>query len=400
YALWIQGIPFDSNLLNLQAKGTEAVAYEKKLSSSDLSPRSAVLLVKQQEEAKKIVEALNKLPTVKKVSWLGEVLPKTWTPEREALAQKLKSYSIPKTSKLDPSLLQKNLKQLENLLNQSLESLLSAPNSQELLSLLEKNLSELEFIQKNLNQVSDENLAKFNQAFITVYRDHLLKAAHSPLAKKSDIAPQLLRQVESPDGTLALQAYPSVNIWEREALESFTKQLQSISPNFTGPPMMFYEILNLVRSSYFLAGLLSAAAIFILFLINFRSLKYSLLAMAPLVFGVFSLFGLMNLMGLSFNTANLIALPMILGIGADNGVHLLQRFRQEGERTVDFLLGSTGKALLLTYLDTLTSFLGMALARHQGLASLGQIVLIGITCSTIMGLIFLPPVLLRLSKKN
>ena len=231
-------------------------------------------------------------------------------------------------------------------------------------------------------------------------RHYFLQATKSQTLAEKDIPEGLLKPFINPLGQFAVYVFPQVNIWEKPALFQFVEDLRSLDQQVTGSPIMFKAIIDMVESNYFKAAAYSAIAIFILFLINFRSLKLACYCFIPLIFGVSWHFGLMSLLGLTFNTANMIALPMILGIGADNGVHLMERYLEDTAQGVNVLLKSTGKALLITYFDSITSFLGMAFARHQGLAELGQVVILGLTTCTLAGVILLPALLKYVLKNN
>lgn len=430
-------IPFDSNLLNLQAKGTEAVTYEKKLIETSLSPRAGIYLTSNLQEAQRIVAAAQKLPTVQRVEWLGGVLPEGTI--RSQTHQRLRTalQRLPQGKLRPPNLklLEKNLKKLESNLEKISELALNYTQGAEILEVTEAAIEAIQDIKEKLNvteelaqdsnasedlpsaeedaletlhrekspksltqQVLQEQfllpqLEEFQNRFFPALRQMFERAATAERLEIQDVPNEIVSRFLSQDGTYAIYAYPSVNIWEQEPLTNFVHDLQSVSPTVTGPPIMFSEILKLVRTSYFHAAAFSALAILIVFFLDFKSLRYTLLAFLPLILGIFSLFGLMSLLKLSFNTANMIALPMILGIGADNGVHMIHRFREEKEKTINFLFGSTGKALLITYLDTLTSFVGLAVANHQGLAQLGRVVILGITCCTAAGILVLPSIM-------
>jgi preprotein translocase subunit SecF len=119
-------------------------------------------------------------------------------------------------------------------------------------------------------------------------------------------------------------------------------------------------------------------------LLDYRNLKYTLLAMLPLVFGVLQMLGIMGLLGIPFNAANMIALPLILGMGVEEGVHLTHEFRRQKGR---FQLGnSTAVAVMLTSATTIAGFACMIISRHQGLRSLGQILTFGMTTCLVVSL--------------
>ncbi|HCU25168.1 MAG TPA: hypothetical protein DF383_09125 [Deltaproteobacteria bacterium] len=394
------GIHFDNNLLNLQAKNTEAVRYEKKLIETSLSPRTGIFLTSSRDEAERWAEAAAKLPTVQRVEWLGSVFPESSVSEttqnrlRHALgALPVASLEVPQLPNLAAELtrLRNNLETIQN-------QALGAAQGEAILNIAEQGLAAVAAVEKRLPETATPaRLEEFQSHFFAATRDPLIDAAQNE--GKVSLPPELSSRFLAADGTYAVYVFPNVNIWDREPLGKFIAELRGVDPAVTGPPVMFFEIIRLVRQDYFRAAFYSACAIFLLFLLDFRSLRYALLASLPLILGVFSLFGFMSLFGLSFNTANMIALPMILGIGADNGVHIIHRFREEGARNINFLFHSTGKALLITYLDQMTSFVGLAFASHQGLAQLGKIVLLGLTSCTAVGIVLLPAIMTLLTKK-
>ncbi|MCC6272073.1 MAG: MMPL family transporter [Deltaproteobacteria bacterium] len=409
------GVAFDNNLLNLQAKDTEAVRYEKKLIETSLSPRAGIFMTGSLEEAERLAREAKALPTVQRVEWLGDIFPEgganavTTQALRRAILSLLEApLAAPEPARLRSELerLRKNLEEVEN-------QALGHSQGDKILEVAEGGIQAIGQILKKFPDAGDPatrkmleasflrpQLEDFQKLFFPAVRGMLRAAAEAPPMALDRVPAEIRGRFLSADGTYAVYAFPKVNIWERAPLEQFVDALRTVSPEVTGPPVMFYEILRLVRKDYFKAGFYSALAIFLIFLIEFRSLRYALLASLPLVIGVFSLFGLMSWLKISFNTANMIALPMILGIGADNGVHILARFREEGGRGIDFLFKSTGKALIITYLDSVTSFVGLAFANHQGLASLGQIVVIGLTCCTIAGIFFLPAVMSLVARRG
>src|SRR5258708_1572694 len=106
---------------------------------------------------------------------------------------------------------------------------------------------------------------------------------------------------------------------------------------------------------------------------------------------------MMALFGRQFNTGNMIAVPLILGVGIDNGVHVLHEFFSR-RRDRRYLLGSsTGRGIAVAALTTILGFGTLMLSHHRGLASLGLCLTLGVTCCMLTALVFLPAVLRLLS---
>jgi predicted RND superfamily exporter protein len=116
-----------------------------------------------------------------------------------------------------------------------------------------------------------------------------------------------------------------------------------------------------------------------------------ILALLPVAVGFVWLLGLMGLLGWRFNPANIMTLPLVIGIGVTNGIHILNRFAEE--RNPGILAKSTGMAVLVSGLTTVAGFGSLILGRHQGIASLGQVMASGVMLCMIAGLAVLPAVL-------
>ena len=110
------------------------------------------------------------------------------------------------------------------------------------------------------------------------------------------------------------------------------------------------------------------------------------------------LLGTMRLMDIPLNPANMIVLPLILGIGVDNGVHVLYDFRIQKNNYS--LSAHTGRAILLTSLTTMIGFGTLALSQHRGVQSLGIVLFIGVGFCLISSLTVLPAVLTALARKK
>src|SRR5205807_1328262 len=128
-------------------------------------------------------------------------------------------------------------------------------------------------------------------------------------------------------------------------------------------------------------------------LVDFGNVRHTLIALLPLGMGLVATLGLMVLAGYSLNPANMIAFPLILGVGADNGVHVLHDYRGRGKGTSYFLASSTGRGIMVAALTTILGFGTLMIASHRGLASLGLILTLGVTCCMLTALVFLPALL-------
>lgn len=155
-------------------------------------------------------------------------------------------------------------------------------------------------------------------------------------------------------------------------------------------------ILNL-KSSMWIAGL----GIILVLLLSFRNMNLVILSTLPLVAGLIVLLGIMVILGLDFNFFNLIVIPMIIGIGIDDGVHLTNTFLQTDNGGMSEKVSRTGRAAVLTSLTTIVGFGSISLSSYPGLRSMGYVAVIGISACLFTSIFLLPAVFaLKYRKKT
>src|SRR5205823_11597506 len=123
---------------------------------------------------------------------------------------------------------------------------------------------------------------------------------------------------------------------------------------------------SLLKDDYVEASGYSLPAIVLLVLVHFRSIACVVLALLPVAIGTIWMVGYMCWFHVSFNPANIMTLPLIIGIGVTSGIHILNRYAEE--RTPSILAKSTGKAVFVSALTTIVGFGSLILAKHQGIA--------------------------------
>jgi predicted RND superfamily exporter protein len=160
------------------------------------------------------------------------------------------------------------------------------------------------------------------------------------------------------------------------------------------------SMLDLMRteSPYMVAATFIFIYFFMLF--SFRSFRWSMIAMLPLLVGLLWLFGIMMIFGLQFNFYNLVVLPAILGIGEDSGVHLAHRYRDEGRNSMWQVLSSTGQHITMGSVTTMLGFAGLLFTNHPGLQSIGVMAVIGIGMTLLTSITFLPALIQWLEDKD
>jgi preprotein translocase subunit SecF len=207
-----------------------------------------------------------------------------------------------------------------------------------------------------------------------------------------DLPPALRSRFVGQTGKFMVQVFPKDDVWKHENQEKLIADLRGAmkgqADRVTGTPVQLYEYTTLLKDSYQQAALYALVAIAVMVYFHFRSVLCVILSLLPVAIGSAWTLGLMGLAGVYFNPANIMTLPLVIGIGVTNGIHILNRVAEE--HIASILGKSTGKAVLVSGLTALTGFGSLMLGKHQGLQSLGLVMSVGIGACMIAGLTFLP----------
>ncbi len=219
--------------------------------------------------------------------------------------------------------------------------------------------------------------------------DHLGSALEARPVGLEDVPEALRSQWIAEDGRARVQAFSAEQILDNDDLIRFADAVLAVAPDATGTPVIVTQASRAVVEAFVGASLIALAAIVVILLAVLRRLDDTLLVLAPLLLAALLTAGASVLLGLSFNFANVIVLPLLLGLGVSAGIHLVLRRREEGtDQTV--MESSTPRAVLFSALTTLASFGSLALSGHRGMTSMGQLLTVSIVALLFSTLIVLP----------
>jgi uncharacterized protein len=131
----------------------------------------------------------------------------------------------------------------------------------------------------------------------------------------------------------------------------------------------------------------------VILFVTFRSVRAAAIGLVPLVVGVLVMVSCMRLFGINFNSANIIVMPLVLGIAVDSGIYIINRFRREGETSVEVVSRSAGKGVIYNTFTIMASFGALMVAHHRGVFSIGAVMSLGMMACQIAFIIVLPAVL-------
>ncbi|HQB38378.1 MAG TPA: MMPL family transporter [Deltaproteobacteria bacterium] len=399
----VLNIRFDFNMMNLQAKGLESVEYAYRLMrSKENSGYFAVVTADNAEEARQLTNRLEKLPGVAHVVSLPALVPDR---QQEKLAlldttRKLMSQirPVPYEENLNPM----ELPQVFERFHDSVEKLKNrletdkAPEAKPIGAFL----ATLDGFFKSLEKEKDNNalgmLREFQEGMFAALPDKLAMLKQSLTVapvKAEDVPEELKRRFVGKSGKLLLQVAPAKEIFEHAPLAEFVNQVKGVAPGATGEPVMVYESMTVLRNSYLQAFGYAFIGIALILLVNFRSLRYAVIGALPLMAGLLLMVGGMWLTGIPFNSANIIVLPLLLGVGIDSAIYIINRYRQGSETPAEVAASSAGIGVFLNALTILFSFGALMAAHHQGVFSIGAVMSLGMGASVAVFLAFLPAML-------
>jgi hypothetical protein len=244
--------------------------------------------------------------------------------------------------------------------------------------------------------VAEERLQDFEQRLAGDLAENLHRlrdvATPQPITL-SDLPVEFRQRYVGRSGKWLLRVFAKDCLWDFEPLEHFTEQIRTIDPESTGKPFATIEGLKAMKFGFQRAGIYALLVIALVLLIDFRNLRHTLIGLTPLVMGVILSLGIMGLFGWPLNPANMIAFPLILGVGVDNGVHVLHDYllrRAKGRSSISYPIG---RGVLVKALTTTIGFGTLMISSERGLFSLGRILTLGVCCCMATALVFLPAVL-------
>ena len=400
---------FDYNLMNLQARGVESVTYAYKLMRSrENAGYFAVVTAATKEDAVARVRQLERLPTIDHVVWAGSFVPDDQTEKLRLLAEARRQLAGVRPSPYEEDLRLMELPAVFEKFRNTVERLkvsLAQGNKPEAKPVAAF-LTTLDGFFATLEKEKDRNAVGMLKDFqggmfaeLPSRIDLLRKSLAASPVHAAAVPPELMQRFVGKSGKYLIQVAPKEEIFARAPLKRFLDDVRSVDPAATGEPVMVYESMTVLRDSYRRAFIFAFVAIAAILLITFRSLRYALIGLVPLTVGILLMVAGMGLAGISFNSANVIVLPLVLGIAVDSGIYLINRYRREDETPRQVVLSSTGVGVFFNTLTIMASFGALMVARHQGVFSIGAVMSLGMVACQIAFIVVLPAVLTLWGKR-
>ena len=405
FSLWaVPRVGFDYNVLNLQAKGTESVAWERRiLASTGRSGFNGLSSASSLEELRAKQAAFEKLPSVSETDSVLRVIPDE-QPEKIALIKSFGPLVAPirvgRSSSVDLDRLKQALADIKRRFDVvAVEAGAKLP--EEIRVVRDKTIAVQRLLARS-NRDSAEAALNYLQA--QLYRDFVnlfysLQRNLSPTGVTiKDVPEELRRKFIGESGRFLIQVHPKVDIWEKAGAAQFVRELRTVDPDVTGPPIITYEATVLMERAYLTGSMYAFVLVGGLSILMIRRLRESLLGLVPMVLGVLWTVGLMQAFGIKFNLANIWGLPLIIGTAAEFGLNVILSHLEGRAHGGPLVARSAVLGVALNGITTMVGFGSLMIASHQGIFSLGLLLTLGSACGLVAALIVLPVVLKLLMK--
>jgi predicted RND superfamily exporter protein len=402
-------ITFDHNYMNIEPKGLTSIALQDTvLEKFDLSMDYALVLTDDVDQSRSFAKEYRELGSVAVTEDISVYLPSEEEQDKRIphileIKEKIQAADIKDSldrndwEKLREEIarLEMNVIEMQDMafiggqdkVDNKCKEIVGDPDDPD-----SKNMFQdlLEIMESNETPVTAD-FSSFHQKFAPYFKQAVIQMSSTDPIRLEELPDSILdRYGNTSRDQFLVTVFPAGNIWQdKNFLDRFVQDLEDVSDRATGMPPVFRALVEIIGRDGSNAVLLTLVIVFVLLIIDFRSPRLALMAMIPLACGIFWMVGLMHLVGMQLTVMNVMGLPLIVGIGIDDGVHIIHRWKYEGKGKIRAVFSSTGKAILLTSLTTMLAFGSLVFSIWRGFGHLGGALFLGVgACflTTVLGL--------------
>ena len=382
-------LPFDFNPMNLRDPHKESVATYNELKQDPQAGGNSIdILTSSLKEADAVAARVTKIPEVSGTFTLSSFIPGDQEPKLAAIDAA--------AAKLDPSL---NPKSVE-----------PAPSDEEVVGSLNsaaEHLTQLASDEKeggpgaaaakrlagSLTQLAQSNPVtrqRADAAFIPTLKialDQLRLALHAQRITAENLPRDFAEDWVSADGHARVEVLPKGDPNDSEVLRRFALAVLAVAPNATGSAISFYEAARTIVRAFIEAGGWALLSIAIILWVTLRRLTDVLLTLVPLIMAATVTLELCVLLDLPLNFANILALPLLLGVGVAFKIYYIMAWRAGKTRLLESTLT---RAVIFSAMTTATAFGSLWLSHHPGTSSMGKLMALSLVCTMAAAVLFQP----------
>jgi uncharacterized protein len=390
-------LTFDFNPLDLRSPKGEAVATALDLMrNADTSPNTINVLAPSHNAAQRLSSALGALPAVSHTLDINSFVPEDQQPKLALIrdADNLLDPTLNPFLSRPPPSDREVITSLQNTANalQSAAAHAHGPNGRE--------AARLSDVLRRIAQGPQALRRRAEKALLPGLQTMLdqLRAALTPRpVTLASLPPELKRDWLTRNGQYRVEVFPRRNANNNAVLEEFTREVRIIAPESVGTPISIQESGRTIVRAFLQAGVLSFLSITILLALALRRLSDIAIALGPLVLAGVLTLGTCVLIGMPLNFANIIALPLLFGIGVAFDIYFVMAWRSGMRR---LLQSPLTRAVVLSAGTTASAFGTLWISSHPGLASMGELLAISLGWILATVLFLLPALLAQAAYKG
>jgi hopanoid biosynthesis associated RND transporter like protein HpnN len=386
------GLTFDSDPLDTQNQKTEAMRTLRDLMNQPFSnPYSIDILTENVEAAGAMAAKVRGLPSVDRVLSIESLVPKDQDAKLPLIADANDLLAPTLTPPLEvPSATPDQIRAAANDALEKIDPALRLLKPDDPLAAIAGDLRAVARAPDDAVRAVDVALTRFLPEELQKLRT-ALSAGPATLAS---VPPEVARDWVLPDGRARVQVLPVADARNSEGLHRFVTEVTRVAPDASGTAVTVVSTSDTIVGAFKSAALAALAAIAVILGVALGRVLDASLVLAPLLLSAALTVLVMVLAPLPLNYANIIALPLLLGVGVSFNIYFVMNWRAGRPR----MLGSaTARAVAFSALTTGTAFGSLALSAHPGTASMGKLLLVSLGCTLLATLVFVPALLAALS---
>jgi uncharacterized protein len=403
-------IPFNYDVLSLLPAGSEAAHYQREMvKNSDYQAEAIIFTADSMKEAQVISEKASKLKTISQVQSVTKLFPPDAgarvkqaraigaTVAGSAYLRKILDLGKIKIGTGTLARIRSSVAKVEPLIEDAQEMAFSS-NHKKLVEQLEIVINRVDSLADKLEadpKRARERTEKFARALWSA-----AKRSYNVISDWQDARPldpaglptSLKSRFIANDGSVAVYAFPARSVYDPVNLSLLLKDVYSVSKQATGFPTT-HQVFSHMAVDSFRQGTIVAVCVAVFWiLLIVRRLRGFIIALLPLLIGGGWMIGIIATIGMEFSYANIIALPLVMGLAIDYGVWYAHRRRERPDLAPWQVAGLAGRAILLAAGTTLAGLGAITLASYRGVANMGISVTIGLLCCVMAALLVSPAV--------
>ena len=383
-------VRFDFDPLHLRSRHSEAMeTLAALMADPDRNPNTIDILRPNLPAAEALAKRVGGLPQVARAMTLASFVPDDQTPKLATIAdaRNLLDFTLNPFAPLPPP----TDAEVAAALGQTAQALAQAAAKASGPAAADARRLSAQFAR--LSRAAPAERAKAAAIVLPpldVMLDQLRASLEAQPVTLADLPDDLRRDWVAPDGRARVQVVPAAGYTSEAGLKRFTRAVLAVAPDATGVAVSTQGAARTIAMAFIEAGVLALAIVAALLFVALRDLREVAFTLAPVVLSGFLTLGTCVLIGQPINFANIIAFPLLFGVGVAFHIYFVMAWRAGA---TDLLQSSLARAIFFSAMATGTAFGSLWLSHHPGTASMGKVLMISLVWTLVCALIFEPALL-------